>query len=197
MSKTVIVLNPYGTDVTNYVNGTNTYQLMNGTIASAGDTVYTLPYNNNVSSLANIETGAGLLDTKLKGTSGQILVFGFSEGCQIADYWLTNYVPTTSVSPSNVTFLLIGNADRLYGGFAYDRSAFGSVGYIGGKPSNTPFTVVDFVRQYDPIGDFPTASTIVNALVDLSYVGSDANYIAGAFQSVASVVASTPYANTM
>jgi PE-PPE domain len=198
LSKTVILLNPYGTDVTPYVNHTSGYsQLLNGTVAATTDTVYTLPYNNNVSTTANIVSGAGLLDTKLNGTSGQILVFGYSEGCQIADYWLTNYGPTTSVSPSNVSFLLIGNANRKYGGFAYNRSVFSSVGYNGGKPDNTPFTVVDFVRQYDPIGDFPTATAIVNALVDLSYVGSDANYITGAFQSVANVLASTAYSNTM
>jgi hypothetical protein len=198
VSKTVVLLNPYGTDVTPYVNHTSGYsQLLNGTVATTSDTVYTLPYNNNVSTTANIVTGAGLLDTKLHGTTGQILVFGYSEGCQIADYWLTNYGPTTTVSPSNVSFLLIGNANRKYGGFAYNRSVFNSVGYNGGKPDNTPFTVVDFVRQYDPIGDFPTATPIVNALVDLSYVGSDANYISGAFQSVSTVLASGPYSNAM
>jgi hypothetical protein len=198
VSKTVILLNPYGTDVTPYISHTSGYsQLLNGTVAATTDTVYTLPYNNNVSTTANIVSGAGLLDTKLNGTSGQILVFGYSEGCQIADYWLTNYGPTTTVSPANVSFLLIGNANRKYGGFAYNRSVFSSVGYNGGKPDNTPFTVVDFVRQYDPIGDFPTATAIVNALVDLSYVGSDANYISGAFQSVSNVLASTAYSNTM
>lgn len=198
MSKTVVLLNPYGTDVTPYVNNTSGYaQLLNGTVASTSDTVYTLPYNWNVSSSANITSGAGLLDTKLNGTSGQILVFGYSEGCQIADYWLSNQATSTSVSPSNVTFLLIGNADRKYGGFAYNRSEFSTVGYTGGKPDSTPFTVVDFVRQYDPIGDFPNAAPIVSALTGLASVGSDGNAMTGAMQAVASVMASGPYSNAM
>lgn len=199
MSKTVILLNPMGTDVTPYVNHTSGYaQLLNGTVAAPGDTVYTLPYTNQPG-VANISAAVPMLDTKLKATSGEVLVFGYSEGCQIADWWLADQgsTPATGVSPSLVSFLMIGNADRKYGGFAYNRSIFNSVGYTAGKPDATPYTCVDLARQYDPIADFPTATPIVNALVGLSYVGSDQNVYAGALQSVATVMASTPYSQAV
>lgn len=192
MTKTVILLNPYGTDVTDFVNGTPLVpQLLNGTIMAPGDTLYTLPYNWNVSGISNINAGVTLLDAKLHATSGDILVFGYSEGCQIADKWLTNDGPTSSISPSNLSFLLIGNADRKYGGFCYGQAAFNPVAWTGGKPSGTPYTVTDFTRQYDPIGDFPNATAIVAALDALEAVTAGPNVLNAAMQSVADVVAST------
>lgn len=198
MSKTVILLNPYGSDVTNFLNHSfGVSQLMNGTVAAPGDTVYTLPYNWNTSTAANITNGASLLDTKLRATSGTVLVFGYSEGCQIADYWLTNYGPTSSVSTTNVSFLLIGNADNKYGGFAYNRSVFNTVAYTGGKPDATPYTVIDFVRQYDPIGDFPSAAPIVAALTGLQSIAEGGTAFSAAMSAVSAVLASGPFSNAM
>lgn len=196
MSKTVILLNPMGTDVTSFVNGTPLIpQLMKGTVYDKSvDTFYTLPYTNQPG-VANINAGVGMLDTKLKSLTGEVLVFGYSEGCQIADQWLTNYGPTSPVSTTDVSFLLIANAERKYGGFVYDHDIFNAVGWTQGKPDDTPYKVIDFARQYDGVSDYPTEAAIQNALVDLQAVGTDANALTGAMHAVSVVMAKTSWAN--
>jgi hypothetical protein len=161
-----------------------------------GVTLYTLPYDNS-SGVANIEAGVALLDTKLNSTAGAKKVVGYSEGCQIADWWLSTHGTSTPISAADLEFVLFANADRKYGGFAYGHDIFNDVGWTGGKPDDTDYTVVDFTRQYDPIGDFPTATPIVDALVGLESVGSDNNAIVGAMQDVATIMASTPYSTAV
>lgn len=197
MTKTVILLNPMGTDVTNFVNGTTGVpQLLKGTIMDAGDTLYTLPYNNT-SGAVHITDAIPMLDAKLKSTTGEVLVFGYSEGCQIADWWLANQgsTPAAGVDPAEVSFLLIANADRKYGGFVYQSTVFDAVAYTAGKPDNTPYTVIDFARQYDGVADFPTAAPIQTALNNLQALTTDTNAFQTAMQDIANVVANTSYAN--
>lgn len=184
-----------GDDVTNFVNGTvGVPQLLNGTVMDAGDTLYTLPYNNT-SGIANVEAAVTMLDTKLNSTSGEILVFGYSEGCQIADLWLTNQGASTPISPSDLSFLLIANANRKYGGFCYNHSIFNNVAYTAGKPADTAYSVIDFARQYDGVADFPTAAAVQNALVEVQSVVTSINAFPAALQAVAAVLAVTQYAD--
>jgi hypothetical protein len=162
LAKTVILLNPMGTDVTQAMQapGLDGLILMKGTILSPGDTLYTLPYNNT-SGVANIEAGVTLLNNKLNSTSGDILVFGYSEGCQIAYMWLRNYGTTTPINPDNLSFLLIANAERKYGGFAYQQSNYDAVGDTAGLPTTVPYQVLDIACQYDGVADFPTANGLL------------------------------------
>lgn len=196
---TVILLNPFGTDVTPFLNGTAMVpQLLKGTLLQPGDTLYTLPYNNDVSGLANIEHGVELFDAKVRATSGPMRVFGYSEGCQIADMWLSNQGASTPIDPSDLDFLLIGNANRKYGGFAFNQPAFASVGYTLGKPANTAYSVTDFARQYDGIADFPGATAVVNALDNVQAVaaGTSTAYL-DTLKSLSKVLGSTPYSLAM
>lgn len=167
MSKTVILLNPMGSDVTQAMQapGMNVLGmqliLMKGTILSPGDALYTLPYNNT-SGVANVEAGVELLNTKLNATSGEILVFGYSEGCQIAYLWLRTYGTTTPIDPARLSFTLIANAERKFGGFAWHQPGFASVGDTQGLPDTVPYQVRDIAKQFDGVADFPTAQGILD-----------------------------------
>lgn len=191
--KTVILLNPYGTDVTNFINKTLLVpQVMRGTVMDAGDTLYTLPYDNNASSSANIAAGVAMLDAKIRATAGKILVFGYSEGCQIADQWISENYTDAAVKSLPMSFLCIGNADRKYGGFIYGHAAFDSLGYNGGLPAAAlPWAYTDFARQYDAIADFPTAAAIQDTLSDLEVSLQDPDALDNAVAAVGALLINT------
>lgn len=175
---TVIICNPMGADVTPYVNGTPYVpQLLRGHIMVPGDTVYTLPYVNQPG-IANINAGAALLHTKILATSGNILLFGYSEGCQVIDKWINDHAASPPVPANRLSVLCIGNANSPHGGFAFGRSNFNTVAYTAGLPATVPWPYTMFSRQYDPIGDFPTDATIGAALNNLSS-SNYVSYLAG------------------
>lgn len=183
---TVILLNPMGTDVTAFVP-----TLLQGTILEPGDTLYTLPYLNDPGS-TNIAGGVTLLDDKLNETSGDILVFGYSEGCQIAYKWLRDHGVASPITPTTrLTFLLIGNAERKFGGFVYGHDVFDDVADTLGLPAVVPYQVTDFCRQYDGTADFPTAQPIQDALVGLESVETDLTVFPDAMRAVAAVLNNT------
>lgn len=193
MATTVILCNPYGTDVTPFVNNTaGIPQLLRGTVCpvGSGNTLYTLPYNNT-SGIANVEAGVALLNTKILNTAGQILVFSYSEGCQVADLWLTNYGVNTPIPATRLSFLSIGNADRKYGGFVHGNSAFNSVAWTGGVPTPCPYPYIDFCRQYDGVADFPTNAAIQTALTDIQLVSNATAGLSNALNSVAALMTNT------
>jgi hypothetical protein len=78
VSKTVVLLNPMGADVTPFVDGSLPgAQLLRGTILQPGDTLYTVPYVNNAGA-ANIAAGSTMVDNKVNSTAGDILLVGYS-----------------------------------------------------------------------------------------------------------------------
>lgn len=122
---------------------------------------------------ANIPTPSGstarrgmlALDSALHRFEGQKIVFGHSMGAQVACKWLREKGPTSDISPSEVTFLLAGNPERKYGGALMVQTPPKYQGvkltaaYGGpGVPDATPYTVVDYARQYDFWADAPTAA---------------------------------------
>jgi hypothetical protein len=179
---TVIVINPLGADVTWLLGA-----LLKGTIAAPGDTIYTLPYTNQAGS-ANIANGVALLDAKLNATSGNIKVFCYSEGCQVATKWLRDHGTTSPITPTTrLTFQFVGNAERKYGGILYQRSSFNAWADTGGLPGTVPYAVNDFCRQYDGFADYPTASVFGTAADDVAAALTDWNKIGTAFQAVFSL----------
>jgi hypothetical protein len=71
------------------------------------------------------------------------VVFGFSNGALVAQRWMTEHAGDPKApSPDELSFVLIGNPRRAYG---------------GSMPAipETDYQVVDVVRQYDPLADFP------------------------------------------
>jgi hypothetical protein len=193
MSKTVVLLNPMGADVTPFVNDTpGVPQLLRGTVTDAGDTLYTLPYTN-AAGAANIAAGVTLLENKLNATTGQIFVFAYSEGCQVVYKWLRDHGATSSIDPVRLAFLLIGNSERKYGGLIAGHSAFSPIADTAGLPATVRYSVIDFVRQYDGWGDFPSAPAITAAVESLSGVGLDDNAFVGAMNAVSKLMANSAY----
>lgn len=129
--------------------------MLKGTITN-GNTIVPIYYPNWTIFEAQVDTGAQMLDTAMHSTSGPMVVMGHSLGAVVACNWLANYGPTSTIEPSDVSFVLLGNSVRKYGGFCntihwYPDSIM---------PDGTPYTVTDFVRQYDGWGDYP--SNILN-----------------------------------
>lgn len=179
-NRTVIIVNPMGTDVTPFVNGTALVpQLLKGTIAQAGDTFYTLPYTNQPGAENVIDGGEELNVklTELAAGTDDILIFAYSEGCEVVSYWLNTYGPTSGISPSRMKVLLIGNPVRKHGGFAYENDKFAAVAYYHGVPEDTQFQVTDFARQFDSVADYPTAQPLLDVLNAVQSPTTDPNYI--------------------
>jgi pimeloyl-ACP methyl ester carboxylesterase len=123
----------------------------------------------------SIPDGAAALDKAFASTTGQVIVFGYSEGAQVAETWLSQHADDADApSAQNVTFLLIGNPWRKDGG---RLTPFGElVGYV---PSQTQYQVVDVARQYDGFADFPDVFAspgyplaVANAVVGMFLVHS-------------------------
>lgn len=189
MTRTLIVIDPFGF---NLVSLGLQYLLLKGTLVKPGDTVYRLPYTN-LGGIDNIDEGVELLNTKLNSTAGDIFVFAYSEGAQIPTKWLREYGTTSPITPtSRLSFLLIGNAERRYGGFAYKHSTFDALADTDGLPeplsdgtSTVHYQVTDFARQYDGVADFPDAPEIQQAIESVGGVSTDpANWIVRVIQDV-------------
>ena len=125
-------------------------EALEGTITN-GNTVVPIDYDNDTIFEAQVDQGAQLLNEAILSTSGPRVAFGHSLGAVVCCNWLLNYGPTSTVSPETLSFVLIGNSVRAYGGLCY------AIGYFPHSrcPSNTPYTVMDFVRQYDGWADIP------------------------------------------
>lgn len=109
-----------------------------------------------------ISEGATTLNDRLAADSGQKLVFGYSQGAQIANFWLRNYAPTSSVQQAATSLLLVGDPENTYG-----------VPWTPNVPTNTGFAVTEIWSQYDGWADWPTRFTLLAA----------ANAVAGMFLS--------------
>jgi hypothetical protein len=193
VSKTVVLLNPMGADVTPFVDGSLPgAQLLRGTILQPGDTLYTVPYVNNAGA-ANIAAGSTMVDNKVNSTAGDILLVGYSEGCQVINKWMRDHGASSPVTPtSRLKCLLIADSARKFGGFIYGHTIFAGLGDVGGMGSTVPYSVVSLARQYDGWSDFPTGDADVQAaLDDLSILGSDDDAIANAMRSIAAAFNNT------
>lgn len=163
MPKTVILLNPMGADVTPWVNGAlGNWKLLRGAILQPGDVLYTLPYKNQ-SGIANINQGVSMLDAKIRSTGGTVKVVSYSEGAQVADLWISRNAAEAYAS-DRLSFLSIGNSNRVYGGLIHSHPEFGQFGFTGGLPATVPWPYTDLARQYDGWADFPTDPEISSAL---------------------------------
>ncbi|KRE26753.1 hypothetical protein ASG82_09435 [Mycobacterium sp. Soil538] len=106
--------------------------------------------------------GVRALDARLSQTTGvqpggsPTIVFGFSNGAGVAEQWMAdNAGKPGAPSPQDVSFVLIGNPRRAYGGT---------------RPPITPtdYHVIDIVRQYDPMADFPDDPLNLLALANVA-----------------------------
>ncbi|QZT62410.1 PE-PPE domain-containing protein [Mycolicibacterium austroafricanum] len=95
--------------------------------------------------------GVGLLTDRLSSTADVsrvssdtgTIVFGYSHGAVVAAEWLAEHADDPwAPAAEQLSFVLIGNPTRAHGG-------------IYPAMPQTQYQVVDVVRQYDPVADFP------------------------------------------
>lgn len=126
-----------------------------------GNTAIIVPYNTNGLFLNTVQQGAAMLNSYLLAGTGQMVAFGHSLGAVVCNYWLNAYAPTTTISPSALSFVWIGNSVSVYGGAlgpetnAWLKNWFGT-GVTA--PSGTSFKCVSIARQYDGWADWPTGT---------------------------------------
>ena len=106
-------------------------------------------------------------------TNGQspITVFGYSQSAIIGSLILPQ-LPGLGVSPSDVSFVFVGNELTPNGGlFArFPGLVFPSIGldFYGAMPTNTGYQVFNYTLEYDGFADFPQYP--INLLSDLNAV---------------------------
>lgn len=139
---------------------------MNDFATSNGRTFHRIWYPN-IPSADNARAGVAALDRHLHETPGMKIVFGHSMGAQVAAKWLRERGPTSDIPPSEVVFVLAGNPERKYGGALavpatpklWDMWQVEPTYGGPGIPDDTPYTVIDYARQYDWWADGPTVTT--------------------------------------
>lgn len=100
--------------------------------------------------LSQVATG-----TKASG-DGPTVVLGFSNGAGVAEAWMAQHSGTVGApSPDELSFVLIGNPRRAHGG-------------IMPPIAPTDYHVIDVVRQYDPMADFPDRPLNLLALANVA-----------------------------
>lgn len=94
----------------------------------------------------SIYTGATNLDKIIRSTPGPKIVFGYSQGAQVAGTWLRTYGNRFgSPSPYELSFLLIGNPERKYGQQPWTKKQ---------TPDDIKYTVRDVSRRHDNWSDY-------------------------------------------
>ncbi|HEY9263997.1 MAG TPA: PE-PPE domain-containing protein [Mycobacterium sp.] len=87
---------------------------------------------------------------------GPTIVFAFSNGASVAAQWMAAHADDPEApSPDELSFVLIGNPRRAYG---------------GSMPAMPPseYQIIDIVRQYDPTADFPDHPFNLLALANIA-----------------------------
>lgn len=122
----------------------------------------------------NVIAGVSILDGQIADAiqHDDVTVFTHSMGSWVATAWLRDKGPEGRFDPERLSFVLLGNSARKYGGlFQAD------VG--GGVPQGNPFQVIDFALQYDGWADWPgdpQVITNVDAAVN-AYQGMSSTHL--------------------
>lgn len=183
MSKTVLLCNPIGVDDTQLMN-----TLLRGTILNPTDTLINIAYTNQPGA-ANIADGVAKLDAKINDVRGEKLVFAHDLGAQVATKWIRDHNADSNVPAADLSFLMIGNAERKYGGMIHGLDGFSAIADTAGLPgAKVRWQVTDFARQYDGWADFPTAPKIRAILEGMSAIGAGETVYTETMRAIASAV---------
>lgn len=123
-------------------------------------------------------SGVEALRAALAGNPGEeTTIFGFSEGAVVASQWLEKHLedPEAYPAPENLTFVVIGNPTRKYGG---SGTVWGQ-----GWPENSGIKVIDVAQQYDPTVDMPT-NTLNSLAVLNATMGFFTNHLGKGYSDV-------------
>ena len=89
----------------------------------------------------SIYIGASALNDAIRSTKGPKVVFGYSQGAQVAGTWLRRFAHAFDAPDHReLTFLLIGNPERKYGQQPWTKKS---------TPDDTQYTVRDVARRGD------------------------------------------------
>ena len=102
----------------------------------------------------------------------------------VASYWLAQYGPDTTIPTDVLSFIFTGNSVSKYGGALGPESGAEFENWFTTDavcPTDTPFTVTDFKRQYDGWTDYPTGTINTDALFN-ALAGQ--NIVHSAYQNV-------------
>lgn len=123
-------------------------------------------------------SGVEELRKALAGNLGEeTTIFGFSEGAVVASQWLEKHLqdPAAYPAPENLTFIVIGNPTRKYGG---SGTVWGQ-----GWPTGSGIKVIDVAKQYDPTVDMPT-NTLNSLAVLNATMGFFTNHLGKGYSDV-------------
>jgi hypothetical protein len=138
---------------------------------TAGQKVVPLYYQNWGIADANVVDGSNVINDWVTGTAGQKILMGHSMGALAIVRWLNDYAPTSSVPPSELSCVLLGNSMRPNFGY-YINDLGKSLAQVTGleilvTPSDCRYTVTDIARQYDGWADEPKNLNNLNALTNM------------------------------
>jgi hypothetical protein len=108
---------------------------------------------------ASIARGVPMLDAAIKGTTGDLVVVGFSQGCLVIEQELRNLESDPDAPPpSDMSVVLVEDPIRP-GGMLSSHFAPGRtvplLDYTMIEPANTQYDVTVIEREYDGAGDWP------------------------------------------
>lgn len=107
----------------------------------------------------SIYVGASNLDKLIRSTSGPKVVFGYSQGAQVAGTWLRRFAYRNDApDPEELSFLLIGNPERKYGQQPWTKKQ---------TPDDTQYAVRDVSRRHDNWSDYSKAKHGSNKILAL------------------------------
>ena len=110
--------------------------------------------------------GIATIETTIDATPGTKIVFSYSEGARTVTDWLIAHADDADApSPDELSFVVIGNPTRAYGGSDSDVMP------------QTQYQVIDISRQYDFASDFPdnplNLLTLLNSLMAFTIIHTD------------------------
>ena len=106
----------------------------------------------------SIDLGVDALRKALVDNPGPKLIFAHSQGAQVCSRWLRYYADQPDAPPaSELSFLLIGNPLRKYGGYIIGKPEVSPKFKTLGLPTvnTTKYLVTDIKMQYDGWADWP------------------------------------------
>lgn len=134
---------------------------------SSGNTCAPVRYLAGLPEIGEAD-GLRALTAAIRTTPPPTIVMGFSQGALISSQWLRDNAGESSApSPEELSFVLVGNPLRKYGGVrpAYD---------LGEPTPDTEYDVLDIAIEYDGAADFPdnpfNLLALANAFAGFQYV---------------------------
>jgi hypothetical protein len=119
---------------------------LNGEITKAPNTVVRIKYPASIG-FRSILTGVSALQAAIASTSGQKIVFGYSEGASVSSVWLRQH--TSDGPPADeLAFVLIGSPNRGTGFYKALRPNTTNPCLMT-TPTDTRYTVYDIARRGD------------------------------------------------